>query len=96
MPWLQHCPAQLGMTDHDSERFFATNIEIRITKFETNSNVQKSNDQNEFCGKPFVLRSFANLPFWSFEFSFLNLFRISDFVLRVLMAQDRPLLWPVI
>ena len=64
------------MTDHDFERIIGTNSEIRITKFETISNTQKTNDQNEFSAKLFDVRSFVGLLFWSFGFSFLNLFRI--------------------
>ena len=53
-------------------------FEIRSTKLETNSNVQKNNDPNRLeCNLKWLLK------FGSFRHS--DLFRISDFVLRIFL-----------
>jgi len=62
-----------------------TKPEIRISKYETNSNYQSSNDQNNKTAA--VNRNWV-FCFENWYFEHLILFRISDFVLRILTEKS--------
>jgi hypothetical protein len=77
----------VDLTGYDFERSLTTNIEIRISKSETNPNVRNFNDQKRILWKSLRLPAFRGPPI--FVIWILILFRISDFVLRISVSRDR-------